>query len=472
MKYRALADLCNTNGILFGIDALPPGNEKVCVVIERGSAELYSAIDSALDQGSDLTVLLSGRAGVPGGHLAAHVGGPVSIADPDEPLAVAWKVQTTSKMWLDRPRQVRCVETLEQVGRSPVAGRSRIGAGTLTIVGDSAFAEDLRIGSAQPLLERLGWCTSTLAGWQPSNTSISRPAVHQCTNWEPVDNGRELVTEAGIALQNVDPNIWEALHTFRHNGCGSLLLRDLPTGMLGPTPSTPSEPGVKDRISEIVLTAISLALGEPVGYLPEQGGDLIQNILPVAENAEHQISTSSKVELMFHTEAAFHPHRPRFLLLLCLRGDPEAGTTLANLNDICDRLGRRELAVLSEPRFRTRVDESYLDRRSRRFGPSRPVVQPGGRPSLCFDADLMRGTDPEAAATLARIGQAAVDAQHVVYLRAGDLLIVDNRTAVHGRTPFTPRYDGTDRWVQRAFVVGDLTAIGDLDGRVVTTLFR
>ena len=28
--------------------------------------------------------------------------------------------------------------------------------------------------------------------------------------------------------------------------------------------------------------------------------------------------------LMFHTETAFHPHRPRYLLLLCLRGDPAA----------------------------------------------------------------------------------------------------------------------------------------------------
>jgi L-asparagine oxygenase len=59
-----------------------------------------------------------------------------------------------------------------------------------------------------------------------------------------------------------------------------------------------------------------------------------------------------------------------------------------------------------------------------------------------------------------------------VALEAGDLLIVDNSVAVHGRSPFTPRFDGTDRWVQRAFVVADLTASeADRNGRVITTQF-
>ena len=34
----------------------------------------------------------------------------------------------------------------------------------------------------------------------------------------------------------------------------------------------------------------------------------------------------------------------------------------------------------------------------------------------------------------------------------------DNTIAVHGRTPFVARYDGTDRWLQRAMVVSDLAA--------------
>ena len=52
------------------------------------------------------------------------------------------------------------------------------------------------------------------------------------------------------------------------------------------------------------------------------------------------------------------------------------------------------------------------------------------------------------------------------------VLVVDNNTAVHGRTPFTPRFDGTDRWLQRTFVVADLAgSAGDRRGRVITTHF-
>ncbi|WP_435888864.1 TauD/TfdA family dioxygenase [Streptomyces niveus] len=39
-----------------------------------------------------------------------------------------------------------------------------------------------------------------------------------------------------------------------------------------------------------------------------------------------------------------------------------------------------------------------------------------------------------------------------VSLEPGDVLVVDNDMVVHGRVPFTARYDGTDRWLKRASV--------------------
>ena len=44
--------------------------------------------------------------------------------------------------------------------------------------------------------------------------------------------------------------------------------------------------------------------------------------------------------------------------------------------------------------------------------------------------------------------------------------------AVHGRTPFEPRFDGTDRWLQRTFVVSDLApSAAERRGRVIVTQF-
>jgi L-asparagine oxygenase len=50
--------------------------------------------------------------------------------------------------------------------------------------------------------------------------------------------------------------------------------------------------------------------------------------------------------------------------------------------------------------------------------------------------------------------------------------VVDNQVAVHGRSPFRARFDGTDRWLQRTFVVPDLAAsAADRTGRIITTRF-
>ena len=62
--------------------------------------------------------------------------------------------------------------------------------------------------------------------------------------------------------------------------------------------------------------------------------------------------------------------------------------------------------------------------------------------------------------------------QSGVVLEPGDLLVIDNHVAVHGRSPFTARFDGTDRWLQRTFVVDDLApSAAERRGRVIVTEF-
>jgi L-asparagine oxygenase len=180
---------------------------------------------------------------------------------------------------------------------------------------------------------------------------------------------------------------------------------------------------------------------------------------------------------MFHTETAFHPHRPRYLLLLCLRGDQAAHTTIASVHDIVDALDPAHradtIAAMFEPRFRTAVDASFLDGRTNELGPLMPLVSGTlAEPTFVFDADLTVGVDPYAEFVVREVRAAIDRCQTSVVLEAGDLLVIDNNVVVHGRSPFAARFDGNDRWLQRSFVVSDLApSAADRRGRVITTTF-
>lgn len=257
---------------------------------------------------------------------------------------------------------------------------------------------------------------------------------------------------------------------------GALLLRGVPVGDLPATPAHPTDPTSKDHVSEFALLSVARRLGQPVGYLPEHGGSLVQNLVPTRSDRSRQTSTSSAVTLAFHTETAFHPHRPRYLVLLCLRGDPTAATTLCSVAELLPALSPATRNSLRKPWYRTGVDASFgghgrdaLDS----LGAPRPILTgTDERPAVLYDADLMVATTRRGRAALADLDELVATTHRSLVLDAGDLLIVDNTRCVHGRSPFTPRFDGTDRWLQRTFVVADLVpSDGERAGRVITTTF-
>jgi L-asparagine oxygenase len=321
--------------------------------------------------------------------------------------------------------------------------------------------------------------TSSIGG-EMSTTSTATVTTIDGHAWTaprpPVrELGEELVHAAALGGRDLPLEVDEALlrFTVAPPRAGALLLRGLPIGPLPPTPPAPAAPVDKDLATELVLLTIARRLGQPVGYVPEHGGRIVQNIVPTRNDADRQTSTSSRSNLMFHTETAFHPHRPRYLLLLCLRGDPTARTTLASIHDVMDRLPDDMVEMMFEPRFRTAVDVSFLGGRTNQLGPARPLVT-GTRtePTFVFDAELTVGTDTAAEDTLVAVRKAIDEVTTWVVLEPGDLLIVDNNVAVHGRSAFTARFDGTDRWLQRSFVVTDLApSAAERVGRVITTEF-
>jgi L-asparagine oxygenase len=255
---------------------------------------------------------------------------------------------------------------------------------------------------------------------------------------------------------------------------------------IGDVPATPPHPHIDESItteSRKSLIDMGSILGLPVSYQQEQGGRLIQNLVPVHKTEYQQISTSSKVELEMHTETAFHPYRPSHVLLLCLRGDDSAVTTYANDFEIVEKLSDEAINVLQKPWFTTQVDESFRTNGEPNMKMTTSILRKNDSSQsaswkLTYDSSFMEaaGIDDksqiEAERALEEMRNAVNNSIQEVVLKTGDLMIINNDTTVHGRRPFQPRYDGTDRWIQRMLVVRTYPPKDHISGHIITTKFR
>ncbi len=258
----------------------------------------------------------------------------------------------------------------------------------------------------------------------------------------------------------------------RHSGpSGTLLLRNLPVDEAA-LPSTPVVSGSVERSSTVpaaMLAMIACGLGDPAAFRAEKSGALVQNVVPVPGSESSQ-SNAGSVPLMFHNENAFHQHRPDFILLLCLRADPEDSASLrtASIRNALPLLSEEEQAALFRPEFATAAPPSFgsSQEQPRHAVLSGDPQDPDVRVDFHATSALTAGAALALASLQAKVDEVACDLK----LAAGDLAIADNRVTVHGRSEFHPRYDGTDRWLQRTFVLSDLRRSRDFrpaDGYVL-----
>ncbi|WP_079154747.1 guanitoxin biosynthesis L-enduracididine beta-hydroxylase GntD [Streptomyces subrutilus] len=251
---------------------------------------------------------------------------------------------------------------------------------------------------------------------------------------------------------------------------------------LGPTPTRyqerPDRPEL--RHADAVLRLVGSLLGEPFSFSSQQRGRLILDLYPVRGHEFDQLGSGSTAMLDWHTEDAFHPHRADWMMLLGLRNHDAVATTFAAMQDV--ELSEEHRAVLFEKRFAILPDQSHTKSFNQATGAAdateaahgeqfrridtmanrpEPIALLDGDPAapwLRVDPPFMHSNplDPLAAeaqdALLAAIEAKLTD----VTIGNGDLFVIDNKRAVHGRRPFAARYDGTDRWLKRINLTADL----------------
>lgn len=223
---------------------------------------------------------------------------------------------------------------------------------------------------------------------------------------------------------------------------GVMRIRGLPAPAAPPTPTVPFTT-IREPIGvEAVLLACALLLGRPIGFADWHGGDRVQNMYPLTSDV-HKQNACNSVYLEMHTETAFRPNTPDVVMLFGLRrGASEVETLLSDLRAAWLAQEEDHRGCFWGPRYAFPLDTGGMT-------DPKPVVERRGDRLRFNYAEALAGTDAEAERALRRLEQTALRDRFAVTIEEGDLVVIDNTHMIHGRTAFHPRFDGTDRWLQR-----------------------
>lgn len=269
-------------------------------------------------------------------------------------------------------------------------------------------------------------------------------------------------SECKHASHNIPTYIKRALNHFVKYGTdtGFLLIKNVPidNASIPPTPvvaNYPNKIGETTSLARVQCILLSV-ISEMIAYEAEGDGRIFQDVVPIQSMEKQQTSLSSSVELEIHTEQAFSQLRPDILSLACLRGDPNAYTYVLPVHRILDNVSSFEKTILETPLWKTGVDLSFklhntefIDGDVR--GPLPIIYGNETDPFLLFDQDLMTGITPRANTLIKDICNIYYKNRVEYSLEPGDIILIDNRRAVHGRSSYVPKYDGTDRFLIRCF---------------------
>ncbi|MGW4229327.1 clavaminate synthase Cs1 [Streptomyces sp. NPDC004980] len=280
----------------------------------------------------------------------------------------------------------------------------------------------------------------------------------------PRQDLRAFLDAALDAAGELPAPVAEALDSFDEGGNedGYLLLRGLPVEAADRLPRTPeSTPAPVDRpllTMEAMLGIVGRRLGLHTGYAELRSGTVYHDVYP-SPGAHHLSSETSETLLEFHTEMAYHSLQPNYVMLACSRADHErrAATLVGSVRKALplvpegfrEHLFDRKMPCCVDVAFRGGVEDPGA------IAQVKPLYGSSEDPLLGYDRELLAPEDPRDVEAVAALSKALDECTEAVHLVPGDVLIIDNFRTTHARTPFTPRWDGEDRWLHRVYIRTD-----------------
>lgn len=214
------------------------------------------------------------------------------------------------------------------------------------------------------------------------------------------------------------------------------------------------------------------ALGaDAVSYGSENGGDLFVNLVVIP--GEGRVSEKSQGKMNGHTDGVSFPIRglrnpedpriapsPDFVCLSALRNPNAVPTTVIPLDAILSQLDPQHIKELQKPQYILQSQLTFRDGMEKILGDQ----------LLVDDAQLLfrmtsgfwirfshsstqpadEGESPAKQAMQA-LAQACLKCYVPVALAPGDIAIVNNRIALHGRTKVGEEHGGQSRWMLRTY---------------------
>lgn len=300
-----------------------------------------------------------------------------------------------------------------------------------------------------------------------------------CAHYRSVEDPR-LIAEAPLYSHELPRRLREFLERYRVEEPSAVcVISGFPVDdrAIGPTPGHWNQVGdhTPTLRQEIFFLLCGVLLGDVFAWATQQDGRVMHDVLPIKEHRDEQLGTGSEMLLWWHTEDTFSPFKGDYVALMCLRNPDDVVTTICDVDSI-DWSGF-DVDLLFEPEYPIRPDDSHLPKLG--VGgrqTSDPIVErllkescerimdqydnPRKKPVLYGDRNrpymsldpyymVLDHMDPAPRAAFDAFTRAIDAALTGVVLHPGDIAFIDNFRAVHGRQPFTARYDGTDRWLKR-----------------------
>lgn len=271
---------------------------------------------------------------------------------------------------------------------------------------------------------------------------------------------------AGQSFDALSKSLWSASF--------AMLPKVFAPGQLPPTPQDfipvqDTDGTLLARISTVVAVG---ALGmETVSYGSENNGELFVNL--VVLSGEGRNADKSKGSMRGHTDAVTFPFRgqldvsnpdiapsPDFVCLSGLRNPDDVRTTIMPMSEVLADLSGEQLEELKKQQFDIRSQSTFIPGMKLILGSEHGIddaeilLDVGDETWVRYShSSIAVDSAEQPAAAAANAAFAAACLQHCtsVVVEPGDILLVNNRLALHGRSDVGGEPGGESRWILRSY---------------------